>query len=375
MGFVLISLSLIFAVTGALADDNVINIGVILPLSGHTSNYGTEALKGINLAVENINAAEGIRGNKLKLIVSDNAGDPATTSQVVSEMIHKQQVIAVIGPITSTNSAAAAAVAQQAKTPLVLPVATSPYVTEIGEYICRICFTDPLQSKALAEFSRKHLKSHKVAVILEKGSAYSEKLAEFYVMRLEDMGGEVVFMESFEHGGENLPEVVDRALHENPDLIFAPVYYPEAAVIINHIAELGSSVTLLGGDGWESPELFRLSGQNIKPGQAFISSHFSLQYPQQTGSSFVKDFRKTYGYPPNAVSALGFDAVGVLIDALNRTTTLNRKGLQQALISTSNFIGVTGTISINEKRNVVKDIYILKALGNEFVLETVLSTF
>ncbi len=375
MRYALICLGLIFAATGAVADDNVIDIGVVLPLSGHTSNYGTEALKGINLAVEKINAAGGVRGYMLKLHVSDNAGDPAATSHIVSEMIREQQVLAIIGPITSTNSAAAAAVAQQANTPLVLPVATSPYVTEIGEYICRICFTDPLQSKALAEFSRRHLKSEKVAVIFERGSAYSENLSRFYMMRLKDMGGKIVFTGSFEEDGASLSEVVDQALHEKPDLIFAPVYYPEAAGIINHVANLGSAVTLLGGDGWESPELFRLSGQKIKPGQVFISSHFSLQHPQQIGSPFVEDFRKTYGDSPNAVSALGFDAVGVLIDALTRATTMSKKGLQQALVSTTNFIGVTGNISINEKRNVVKDIYILKALGDEFVLETSISIF
>ncbi|MDH3891219.1 MAG: ABC transporter substrate-binding protein [candidate division Zixibacteria bacterium] len=375
MRYILVFLGLVLIAASVQADDDVIDIGVILPLSGHTSNYGTEALKGINLAVEIINDGGGVRGTKLKLIVADNTDDPATTSQVVSRMIHDQNVIAVIGPITSTNSAAAAAVAQQAETPLILPVATSPHVTEIGEYICRICFTDPLQSKALAEFSHKFLKLHKVAVILEKGSAYSEKLAEFFVMRLRDTGCEVEFMESFEIDQGNLLTVVDQALAAAPDLIFAPVYYPEAAAIINRIAEAGSSVALLGGDGWESPELLRLSGRNIKSGQVFFSSHFSLQYPERTGSSFVEDFRKRFGDTPNAVSALGFDAVGVLSDALSRATVMNRKGVQQALISTSSFAGVTGAISINEKRNVVKDVYILKALEDEFVLETIISAF
>lgn len=132
-------------------------------------------------------------------------------------------------------------------------------------------------------------------------------------------------MDSFENDQGNLLKVVDRALAATPDLIFAPVYYPEAAAIINRLAEQGSSVALLGGDGWESPELFRLSGQNIKSGQVFISSHFSLQYPQQTGSSFVQDFHKKFGDTPNALSALGFDAVGVLTDALRRATAISRK--------------------------------------------------
>jgi branched-chain amino acid transport system substrate-binding protein len=374
MKILLVCLSALAQFCFAYADEEI-NIGVVLPLSGHTSNYGTESLKGINLAVENINASGGIRKNKLRLIVRDNAGDPATTSQVVSEMINEHQVLAIIGPITSTNSAAAAAVAQQASTPLILPTATNPYVTEIGEYICRICYTDPFQSKALAEFSWKHLKAERVAVIYEKGSAYSENLSKFYIMRLEDMGGKIVFTGSFEHDSADLPDVIDRAMREKPDLLFAPVYYMEAAEIINRVADLDGAITLLGGDGWESHELFRLAAQKMKSIPVFISSHFSLQYPQQIGSPFVSDFKKTFGNLPNSLSALSFDAVGVLGNAISRSTTMNNRGLQQALISTSNYKGVTGTISINEKRNVVKDIYILKALGDEFILETDISIF
>ncbi len=360
---------------GLVRGDDEIRIGVVLPLTGHTSNFGTEALKGINLAIENANAAGGVKNCRLKLIVKDNAGDPATTSMMVSEMIYEQRALAIIGPVISTNSAAAAAVAQQAETPLILPTATDPYITEIGEYICRICITDPLQSKALAEFTRKYLKSDRIAVVYEKGSRYSENLAQFYLMRLEDMGGKVIFAEGFAGDAKDLLEQVDEALRQKPDLLFAPVYYPEAAAIINHLAESGSSITMLGGDGWESPELFRLSGSNIKPGNVFISSHFSLQYSRETGSSFASDFQRSYGDLPNAVSALGYDAVGVLLDALRRATVLDKNGLQQALVSTTGFNGVTGKISINEKRDVVKGVYILKALEGRFALETNISNF
>jgi branched-chain amino acid transport system substrate-binding protein len=360
---------------GSVQGEDEIIIGAVLPLTGHTSNYGTEALKGINLAVENANASGGVRDVRLKLIVSDNAGDPATTSKVVSKMINEEHAMAILGPITSTNSAAAAAVAQQAETPLILPASTNPYVTEIGEYISRICITDPLQSKALAEFTEKYLKSERVAVIYEEGSSYSKNLAQFYSMRLTDKGSKIVFTGGFSDGRENLTELIDKALRQKPDLLFAPVYYPEASSIINHLADLDSQITLLGGDGWESPELFRLSGPNIIPGKVFISSHFSLQYSQGTGSPFVKDFQRSYGVLPNAISALGYDAVGVLVDALRRATVMDKRGLQQAVISTTDFRGVTGKISINEKRNVVKDVYILKALKGKFALETTISIF
>jgi branched-chain amino acid transport system substrate-binding protein len=369
----LLCLGLVLAPASAQAQEPVIELGAVLPLTGPTAHFGTEALRGINLAIESINGAGGVKGATFKLIVRDNAGDPATTSKVTAELTAEEKVFAVVGPITSTNAAAAAAVAQQARTPILLPTATSPYVTEIGDYVCRICFTDPYQSKVLTEFCRKHLKADRVAVLYEKGSAYSEKLAEFFVMRFEDMGGTIVSQQSFVHGADNIPALVESAIENDPDVLFAPLYYREAAAVVNAVAQLGSSVTLLGGDGWESTELFRLTGDNITPGRVFISSHFSLQFQKERGSAFVKAFERTYGDSPNAVAALGYDAVMVVADAMRRATVPGRDGLRQALVSTSAFSGVTGTITINEKRNVIKDVYILKAVDGKFVHETALT--
>jgi branched-chain amino acid transport system substrate-binding protein len=165
-------------------------------------------------------------------------------------------------------------VCQQSGVPLVSPTATSPYVTEIGEFIVRICFTDPFQSKALAEFTRNILRSERIAIIFEENSAYSEKLAEFYAQRLEDMGGQVVFSESFERSPSELLTLLDEALETNPDLFFLPMYYPEAAAAVNHLVTAGKSITLLGSDGWESPEFFRLSDDYA--GQIYMSSHGPL---------------------------------------------------------------------------------------------------
>ena len=199
---------LLTIVAGTVALADVISVGVVLPLSGHTANFGTEALRGINLAVETVNAAGGVRNRKLSLTVRDNAADPAQTSEAVSDLVADAEVMAVVGPVTSTCAAAAAAVAQDAQTPLILPTATTPYVTEIGDYITRICFTDPFQSKVLARFSRQSLQVDRVAIIYEIGSSYSENLAEFYAMQFGDMGGEVVFQKGVGPNADQLRKAV-----------------------------------------------------------------------------------------------------------------------------------------------------------------------
>lgn len=375
MRMMLAILSVAMAVSNGFAEDHILPVGVVLPLSGPTSNYGTEALRGMNLAVAQLNAGEAIKGNKFGLLVRDNAGNAVTTAVAVSKLVNDDNVLAIVGPITSSDAAAAGTVAQQAKTPLILPVATSPYVTEIGEYVCRICFTDPLQSRALAQFSRRHLRAERVAVIFEKGSSYSEKLAEFYTAQFKEMGGKVVFTQGFTQSGGDLRRLVSEAVRANPELIFAPVYYPEAAVIIAEVAASKSTATLLGGDGWESPELFRLAGSQIQPGRVYISSHFSLELQREQDPQFVAAFEREYSEVPNAVSALGYDAIMVLADALRRATMVSREGLQQALVTTHKYQGVTGVISINEKRDVLKDVHILRALKDRFVHEDVISPF
>jgi len=366
----LIILCVLFLVDAPLGGD-AMRVGVILPLSGHTSNYGIEALRGITVAVESINERGGVKGQLLELVVKDNASDPAETAQEVTNLILDENVLAVIGPITSTNSAAAAAVCQQHQTPLVLPTATSPYVTEIGEYISRICFTDPFQSRALAKYSRKDLRADRVAIIYEKNSAYSEQLAEFYGSRFEDMGGEIVFREAFQHKAPD-NSLIAEALAEKPDRLFLPVYYPDAAVFVDYLIDAGESITVLGGDGFESPEFFRLSKEY--EGSIFISSHFSKQFKSKPGSIFMEDFQRTHNDMPNALSALGYDAAMVLADALRRATTMTSSGIRQALVTTSNYSGATGQISINEKRNAVKNVFILKAVSGQFVYQTMISS-
>lgn len=357
------------------SDGGAVQVGVVLPLSGPRSNFGTEALKGINLAAQIINERGGINDRQLVLLVSDNMGDPSQTAQKVTAMVLTDSVLAIVGPITSTNAAAAAAVAQEHQTPLILPVATSPFVTEIGEYIIRICVTDPFQSKALAAFSRNGLKATRAAIIYEKGSDYSEKLAQYYSLRFSDMGGEIVFSRHITPDSGVLPASVDAALALEPDLLFLPLYYPEAVQAVKYLNAREKAITVLGGDGWDSPELFRLAGESIRPGQIFISSHYSPDLHTEIGDKFVERFQREFESPPNAISALGFDALMVLADAVGRSTVVTRSGVRDALVTTEDFQGVTGSITINEKRNVLKDVFILEAFKDHFALYTRISNF
>lgn len=344
-----------------------IHIGVIIPLSGPTATYGIDCLAGINLAVERINESGGVKGKLLVPEVRDNQGDPLRTAQEVKSLVD-EGVLAIIGAVTSNNTLAAATVAQNEGIPLLTPYATHAAVTEVGDYISRICFTDLQQASVMASYAYGALGLRKMAILSEHGSRYSASLAEYLADKFRQLGGEVVMARSFRSLSIEAPIFLKQFKSLAPDAIFIPVYYSEAAAIAKDAARLGVCNNLLGGDGWESRRFFDLVGDTLHSLQIHITSHFSIEDSRPVVHKFVDDFNRANNRMPTALSALAYDAGLVLADALARSPQINRSALKEAINSTNNFEGVTGTISMNEKRDPIKGTYILHLQDNGFHL-------
>src|SRR5678816_207420 len=159
---------------------DTIKVGVYGDLTGQTSSFGQSTKNGVELAVEEINAAGGVNGKKIQLLIEDDQGRPEQAKTVVSKLINQDKVQAILGEVASTNSLAAAPVAQEAKIPMITPSSTNPKVTETGDYISRVCFIDPFQGTVMANFATKTLKAKKVAVLTDVKSDYSKGLAQFF---------------------------------------------------------------------------------------------------------------------------------------------------------------------------------------------------
>ncbi|NIM99664.1 MAG: ABC transporter substrate-binding protein, partial [candidate division Zixibacteria bacterium] len=252
--------------------------------------------------------------------------------------------------------------------PLLAPLATSPVITEVGDYISRICFIDPYQGSALANFAFSFLKLKKTAVLTREEDQYSEGLTEYFIKSYRQMGGEIVSHQYYKGEETDFVSRLKQIQEKQPEAIFVPGYWSEAAAIFKQAKKLGLELFLLGGDGWESPDFFREVGAELEEtDKIYITSHFSVENVDVRAKKFVEDYRKVHGEEPSAPAALGYDAAGVLIDALKRTPQLSRDALKDAINTTSNFPGVTGTITLNEKRNAVKPIVILKPYKGKFI--------
>lgn len=343
--------------TGSTGGDTI-RVGVYGDLTGQTSSFGQSTKNGIELAVEEINAAGGVNGKKIELVIEDDQGRPEQAKTVVSKLINQDKVQAVLGEVASTNSLAAAPVAQEAKIPMITPSSTNPKVTEVGDYISRVCFIDPFQGSVMAKFASNTLKAKTAAILGDVNSDYSKGLTQFFEEEFTKLGGKVIAKEAYTQTDPDFKGQLTKIRDLKPDVIYVPGYYGQVGIIAKQARELDMNMPLLGGDGWDSPELWKLGGASLK--NTFISNHYSAQNPAPEIQNFVKAFKAKFGVEPDSLAALAYDAAKVLADAIKRAGGADPAKLKDAINATKGFAGVTGTISLDAGRNAVKPAVVLE---------------
>lgn len=343
---------------------NEIVIGEYGSLTGATATFGQSSKKGIEMAVDAINQSGGVLGKKLKVLIEDDQGKPEEAQTVVTKLINKDRVVALLGEIASSNSLAAAPVAQAARIPMVSPGSTNPKVTQVGDYIFRVCFIDPFQGLVMAKFAMNTLKVHKVAVLRDIKSDYSVGLANFFVENFKKLGGEIIADESYSQGDKDFTAQLTSLKGKDPEAVFVPGYYTEVGLIARQARKLGIKGPLLGGDGWDSSKLWEIGGDALNG--CYYSNHYSVDDPSPILQKFVKDYKARYGNTsdsiPDAMAALGYDAALVLADAIKRANSARPDSIKLALAQTKGFMGVTGNTTLDENRNAVKPAVVLEVV-------------
>lgn len=336
-----------------------IKVGVYVDLTGQTSSFGKSTKNGIELAVEEINAKGGVDGRKLVLVIEDDQGEPKNAATVVTKLITADKVQAVLGEVASTNSLAAAPIAQEKKIPMITPSSTNPKVTLVGDYIFRVCFIDPFQGSVMAKFAANTLKAKTAAILGDVNSDYSKGLTQFFKDEFTKLGGSIVAEKAYVNTDSDYKGQLTAIRAANPDVIYIPGYYGNAGVIAKQARELGMNVPLLGGDGWDSENLFKLGGDALS--NAYISNHYSVDDPSPAIQTFVAAYKKKFGGDaPDSLAALAYDSAYVLAEAIRRAKTTEPAKLRDAIAQTANYSGVTGTITMNATRDAVKSAVVLK---------------
>jgi branched-chain amino acid transport system substrate-binding protein len=349
-------------------DRSPIRIGYYGDLSGPTFNFGQSAKNGVLMAADEINRAGGINGRKLDVVIEDDQGKPAGAAASISKLLQNGKVIAVIGGGTSNNSRAAAPEAQVAKIPLIAPSSTDPQVTQIGDYIFRTCFIDAFQGEVMARFAVNTLKARKAGILLDFNSSYSRGLSDFFELSFTRLGGQVVGKQSYTAGDRDYRGQLNTLRAALPDVIFIPGYYEDVALMAKQARQLGITQPLLGADGWDAPELWDRGGDSLNG--SYISSHYSAEDKSARVQVFVQEYKQSYGnLQPDAHAALGYDAMRVVADAIQRAGATDGPKLRDALAQTKSFPGVTGVITINSERNAIKPAVVLRLLDGRYLYQ------
>ncbi|MFZ4765074.1 MAG: ABC transporter substrate-binding protein [Roseimicrobium sp.] len=349
--------------TGGAAAD-VIVIGEVAAMTGGTATFGQSAHSGTQMAVDEVNAAGGVLGKKIKLVTEDDQSKQGEAGTVAKKLISRERVVAMLGEVASGRSLEMGPICQKAGIPMISPASTNPKVTEVGDYVFRVCFIDPFQGTVMAKFALSR-GWKKVAILTDAKQDYSVGLSQFFKEYFSKNGGTIVGEASYGSGDKDFKAQLTTIRGGAPDAIFASGYYNESGLIAVQARELGITAPLLGGDGWDSPSLIDVAGKAMEG--CFFSNHFSHEDKSPRIQDFVKKYQAKHNRVPDAMVALGYDSAMILFDAMKRAGTTEGKALRDAIAATKNFDGITGKITLDEKRNANKSAVILEIKNGTFV--------
>lgn len=331
---------------GVTVSGDTIKIGLVASQNGDLRPWGIDSIEGARLAIDEVNAAGGINGKKVQLLVGDSASTPEG-GKTAAEKLLADGCIGLIGEVASGITIQMANVAFEKGVPVVAIGATKTTLTDIGNNVFRVCYTDDFQGPVMAKFAYEELGLRKVGLMTDNKQPYSVGLSDAFRAAFTKMGGEIVDEQFYESGQTQFSGQLTNMKAKNPDGIFMSGYFVEVGPMALQIRNVGmKDVKLFGGDGWDSTEL--TSGG----GDAIIGSFFCNHYNNLEDRPEVQNFLSKWkakmngSLPGTTMGALGYDAAMLMCDALKRTPDLNSKSLIKAIDETENFNGVSGVITL-----------------------------
>jgi len=346
---------------------NDVVLGGVGPISGDAATFGDSTKKGFMLAVEEWNTKGGLLGKPIKTVFADDKGDPAEGATVYTKLIQQDKVTAIVGTVMSKVTLAGAPICQAAKVPMISPTSTNLKVTQVGDYIFRACFIDDFQGMVGAKFAFNDLKAKNAGAIFDLGNDYTKGLSENFKKAFEGLGGKVVAFEGHATGAVDFKAQLTKILAGKPDVLYVSDYYNDVALIAKQARELGFKGPLIGGDGWDSPDLVKLGGTAVENG--FFTNHYAPDATTAEVVNFVKNYNAKYGATPDALAALAYDATYLMLTAIKTANSTDGTKIRDALKAIDLQV-VSGRVKFDENRNPIKSAVIIEIKGGKQTYRT-----
>ena len=341
--------------SNAVQSTQSVKVGAVFAKTGKMAFGNTEALNAVRYAIEKINNQGGVLNRKLTLIEFDNHGT-AIGSKIAAKKAVESGVVIVFGANWSSHSLAMGPVLQAAQIPMITPISTNPKVTLEGNYIFRICFTDPFQGIVLSQFATNDLKAKSAAVLTNVDDKYSEGLARFFIEDFKRNGGQIVFVENYLENTSDFSSFFEKIKQFEPDVIFHPGHTKMSAFVLKQARKQNIAIPFLGGDGWNDT-MYKIAGSSIEGN--YYSNHWHQDQKGLKSVQFVKEYKEK-NWDAHPVCALAEDCVFLFADAVKRAQSFDPVLIRDAIAATENFKGITGSISFDENGDPIKSAAILK---------------
>ena len=347
-----------------------IKVGINAPMTGDIPKVGEGTKYAAQMWLEDIKAAGGLEvgGKKypVELVIEDNEAKAESAVKVNTKMITEDEVLVIVGPQASKQAIPAGGVADNYKTPMISPWSTNPDTTKDRPFVFRGCFLDPFQGPVLADFIKEEFGYTKAAVLYDVASDYPKGLAEFFKEAWEKMNGagSVVAFESFTTKDVDFSSQLTKIIKSGAQVLFIPQYYNEVALIVQQAHELGWNNPIVGSDSWGSAELIEHCGDHCDG--FFFSTHYAAAGAKGATKEFIDRYNKKYGYVPDDVGALTWDALGIVQKAIESSGKItgniekDRKAVRDAMAEIKEFDGITGQMTFTEDGDPIKCAVIVK---------------
>lgn len=347
------------------ADGDTIKVGGLLEMTGGSASFGISGKNGIDLALKKINEKGVLGGKKLSLVVADTKSEASEATNGMQKLISQDKVVAVIGPNQSSAVIASGAINNGAKVVDITPMGTNPDVTvdpktkQVKPYSFRTCFIDPFQGAVMASFASNELKVKRAAIYIDNTSDYAKGLAQFFKENFVKNGGQVVIEEAYLQKDTDFKSTLTKIKAAKPDFIYIPGYYQEVGLIVKQAREMGITVPMAGGDGWDSAKLPEIAGKAALE-NTFFSSLYSPDDTSDLNKEFVAEYKKAYNTNPDVFAALAYDSTLLVAKAIEDAGSADPAKIAEAMAKIKGFKGVSGEVTFNEQHNPIKSAVIIE---------------
>jgi branched-chain amino acid transport system substrate-binding protein len=361
---------MMFSTSAFSARKTIIRIGINAPMTGDIPKVGEGSKYAAMLWLEDIEKAGGLEvgGKKYEvdLVIEDNESKAESAVKANTKMITQDDVLAIIGPQSSKQAIPAGEVANKYKTVMISPWSTNPSTTLDRPYVFRGCFLDPFQGPVVANFITDEFGFSKAAVLYDVASDYPKGLAEVFKEAWEKKhgAGSIVAYQSFTTKDTDFSSQLTKIVKSGAEVLFTPQYYNEVPLIVRQAKDLGWKGPIVGSDSWGSAETVELCGESCYG--LFFSTHYAAAGAKGATKEFIERYKANYGYVPDDVAALTWDALHLAQQAIQDAGKItgkietDRTAVRNALAKIKNFAGITGNMTFTEEGDPIKCAVIVK---------------